>query len=193
MVMDFIDHVLLALWLPIVLSAVFCFIAAAVIWMLGPHHRHEWKSLPAGEQIQGLLRSAGVQPGGYLMPYAFDQKRAKDPAYMEPLMAGPLATVYMRAGGWNMGRTMSLQFIFMLVVSVFVAHQARNASEWGDSFVWVFHDAAITAFIAYFMAAIPDSLWWGRPWNSLLRQLVDALVYAAITGATFGWLWPATG
>lgn len=191
MVMEFVEHVLVPLWLPILLSAVFCFIAASILWMLAPHHKTEWKSLPGGNEIQDVLRRENAVPGGYLMPYNFDSSKGKDPAFMDRLNAGPLGTVYLRPGGWNMGKTLTLQFLFMLIVSVFVAHEAINSGDPGDQFSWVFHDAAIAAFMAYFLASIPDCIWWGRPWNHLLRQLPDALIYAAITGATFAGLWPA--
>ena len=192
-VMGFVNDVLVTLWLPILVATVACFIAASIIWMLGPHHKKEWKQLPNADEVHDALKKGNPAPGGYLLPGIFDPARKDDPVMKEKFQAGPLGTLYVRPGGWNMGKTLGLQFVFFLIVSIFVAHQAHAGSEWGEHFAHVFHDAAAAAFMGYFLASIPDSIWWGRPWGSLLRQLPDALIYAGLTGAAFGWLWPATG
>ncbi len=44
--------------------------------------------------------------------------------------------------------------------------------------------------MAHFLGTIPESIWFGRPWKSVGLQLIDALLYALLTGGTFGWLWP---
>jgi hypothetical protein len=30
-----------------------------------------------------------------------------------------------------------------------------------------------------------------RPWSVTAKNLFDGLLYALVTGGTFGWLWPA--
>jgi hypothetical protein len=30
----------------------------------------------------------------------------------------------------------------------------------------------------------------GKPWSSVAKEIVDGLIYGALTGATFAWLWP---
>jgi hypothetical protein len=34
------------------------------------------------------------------------------------------------------------------------------------------------------------SIWYRRQWGTTLRSNIDALIYALLTGGTFGWLWP---
>jgi len=60
---------LIALWLPILLSAVIVFIASSIIHMLLPYHRSDYKAAPRGGQAPPVLRAAGLQPGLYHFPY----------------------------------------------------------------------------------------------------------------------------
>ena len=48
---------------------------------------------------------------------------------------------------------------------------------------------AITG-LAYAGAAVHESVWFGRPWASFLRTLVDAALYALATAVIFAWFWP---
>ena len=48
---------------------------------------------------------------------------------------------------------------------------------------------AITG-LAYAGAAVHESVWFGRPWTSFLRTLVDAALYALATAVIFAWFWP---
>ena len=48
--------------------------------------------------------------------------------------------------------------------------------------------AGAVAFVAYGIAYIQDSIWFGRPWPITARYIFDALIYGLLTGGTFGWL-----
>ena len=52
---------LIALWLPILLSAVIVFIASSIIHMLLPYHRSDYKQLPEEDKLLPVLRAAGLQ------------------------------------------------------------------------------------------------------------------------------------
>ena len=43
---------LMELWLPILLATILIFVASAVMWMVMPHHRTDWQSMPNGERVQ---------------------------------------------------------------------------------------------------------------------------------------------
>ena len=58
------------LWLPIVLSAVFVFVASAGIHMVLRYHWRDWAGMPGEDKVREALRSAGVGPGNYNMPIA---------------------------------------------------------------------------------------------------------------------------
>ncbi len=47
---------LTALWLPIVLSAVFVFIVSSIIHMVLPYHRSDYKKLPNEESLLDAIR-----------------------------------------------------------------------------------------------------------------------------------------
>lgn len=47
-----------------------------------------------------------------------------------------------------------------------------------------------TAFLAYGGGSIIQAIWMGKPWVSTAKEILDGLIYGALTGATFGWLWP---
>jgi hypothetical protein len=50
---------------------------------------------------------------------------------------------------------------------------------------------ALAATLGYAMGAIPDSIWKGQKWSITLKFVLDGVWYGLVTGATFGWLWPA--
>jgi len=55
----------------------------------------------------------------------------------------------------------------------------------------VFHVIALAAFLGYAMGNLPNAIWWGHPWVSTIKHMIDGLIYAILTGLAFCWLWPA--
>ena len=60
----------------------------------------------------------------------------------------------------------------------------------GAPFVEVFRVSAIVAFCCYAVAHWQNWIWWGKSTRFTLTHSVDGLLFALVTGATFGWLWP---
>ena len=58
------------LWLAILLSAVFVFIASSILHMVIPIHKNDFKKLGNEDSILEAMRSQGVQPGQYMFPGA---------------------------------------------------------------------------------------------------------------------------
>ena len=54
-----------ALWLPIILSAVLVFIASAIIHMVLPYHRSDFRRLPNEEKMLDALGAEELPPGNY--------------------------------------------------------------------------------------------------------------------------------
>jgi len=52
----------------------------------------------------------------------------------------------------------------------------------------LFRIAGTISFVANGIAVIPESIWFGRPWTITAKNLLDALIYALLTGGVFGWL-----
>ena len=54
------------LWLPIVLSAVFVFLASSIIWMALPYHKADIKVLPDEKALTEPLAKLNLPPGTYM-------------------------------------------------------------------------------------------------------------------------------
>ena len=49
----------------------------------------------------------------------------------------------------------------------------------------------LAALMGYAFGPIPNAIWWGHPWTIAVKHVVDGVIYALVTAATFAWLWPA--
>ncbi len=187
--MDFLGH----LWMPIVLATVICFILSALIWMLGTHHKGEWREAPNVGGLRQLLRAANVQPGAYTFPHMSDADRKdkeRSAQKMKEWAEGPSGVLYVvPAGPMNMGTMMGKQFVFFLLINVFLAYIGWHAGLNGQPYLKVFQVIGAVAFMTYGLGSIPESIWFGRPWKSQWLTTFDALIYACFTAGTFGWLW----
>jgi hypothetical protein len=184
---EFIGH----LWLPIVVATVIAFVASSLLWMAGPHHKKEWKPAPDQNGLRDVLRKAGAQPGAYMFPFGDRSNKEAFAESMKQWAEGPAGILYIYPKGpMAMGGLMVKQAIFFLVVNVFLAYLGTHAGLDHTSYLHVFRVVGTGAFMAYFLGAVPESIWFGRPWKSLWLTGVDALIYALLTAGTFGWLWP---
>ena len=55
-----------ALWLPILLSAVFVFIVSAIIHMVLKYHNSDYRRLPNEDEVRTALRKGNPAPGMYV-------------------------------------------------------------------------------------------------------------------------------
>ena len=62
------------LWLPILLSAVFVFLASSIIHMLLPIHKGDYKPLPGEADVMAAMRGQQLQPGDYMFPHCGSMK-----------------------------------------------------------------------------------------------------------------------
>jgi len=182
---------LVALWVPILLSAVLVFVASSLIWnVLGAHKWHV-RGVPDEADARQALGRQGLSPGQYAIPYSPDPAAMKDPAFMEKLEKGPVALLIVRRSGRpQMGRFLGAWFAYLLAVSAFVALVTGQALPAGAPYMAVFRVAGSVALAAYSFGQIPFAIWWGRPWKSALKEFADGIVYAILTAGSFGWLWP---
>jgi hypothetical protein len=181
-----------ALWLPILLSAVIVFIASSIIHMAPLWHRNELPAPSDGDRLQDAMRPFGLQPGEYMLPRAKSMKDCNAPEFVEKLNRGPvLLMTVLTNGPMSMSRPLVQWFIFIVVVSVLTAYLAGATLLPDAPYLAVFRVAGTTAFIAYAAGVWPQSIWYHRPWSTTLKHTLDGLIYALLTGGTFGWLWPA--
>lgn len=180
-----------ALWLPILVSAVFVFIASSIIHMLSPWHKSDYPMLANQDQIMDALRPLNIPPGDYLIPRPATRAEMSSPEFAEKTKKGPVVvmTVY-PSGGMNIGRNMAMWFVYSAVVGLFAAYIAGRALPPGTSYLHVFRFAGATAFIGYSLALWQMTIWYSRSWVTTFKSTVDGLIYACLTAGVFGWLWP---
>jgi hypothetical protein len=179
------------LWIPILLSAVLVFVASSAIWNLLGAHKWHIKALADEPATLAAIGKQGMAPGQYSFPYVADPKAMKEPAFQEKLKKGPVGLLILRAPGpVNMGKFLGQWFVYLLFVSTLVALVCGQVLYTGEEYMRVFTIAGAVAFAAYSLGSIPSAIWWGRPWKSALKELVDGILYALLTAGTFGWLWP---
>ena len=183
---------LASLWLPIVLSAVFVFIASALNNMfLKFWHTPDYRKFSNEDEIRAAINAGNPEPGQYSLPYC-SPDAMKDPAMKEKFAQGPLGMVNLRRpGSISMGVTFLQWFLFCLLVALFCAMIAAHAVPPGADPHLVFHVTALAAVMAYAFGCFTDAIWWSVPWRSAFKYIVDGIIYAIITGFTFQWLWPA--
>ena len=179
--------------IPIVLSAVFVFLASSIIHMaLTFWHRGDLEKLPDEDRVMDALRPFGLRPGNYAMPLAYGMADMKNPAFIEKMKKGPVAFLTVGPSGPpTMGKQLLLWFAYSIAVSTLCAGIAGALLHRGDHSHEIFHTVALSAFGCYGMGLLQESIWWRRKWSATIKSAIDGLIYAVITGLTFVWLWPA--
>ncbi len=182
---------ILALWLPIIVSAVAVFILSSLIHMFLGYHASDKQPLPAEDEIMATLRRHNLQPGSYALPHAGSMEAMKDPAYIEKREQGPVGFLtVVPSGNTGMGRQLTTWFLYSIVVSGFAAYIAGRALEPGAEFAAILRFAGAAAFGAYAFGTWQYSIWWGQEWSTAAKNTLDGLIYGVATGAVFAWLWP---
>jgi len=189
---------LVDLWLPIVLSAVAVWIAAALAWMVMHHHKGDFRKLQNEDDVMAAVRNLRIAPGMYFFPHMHDCNKSKmDPATKTKFEQGPhgMIQVWPPEAFGKMGRNMVLSFILYLIVGVFVAYLATlsnlGAGVSEPGFLSVFRFTGAAAIMAYCLGGIPHQIWFGTPTRNIVTALIDGVAFGLITGAIFACLWPA--
>ena len=180
-----------ALLLPVLLSAVLVFVTSSILHMLTPWHKSDYPRVPNEDRAMDAIRGLGIPPGDYMMPRPATREDMNSPAFKEKLQRGPVMVfTVMPAGAWSMGKPLTLWFIYAVVVGVFAAYVAGSALPAGAPFRSVMRFAGTTAFVGYTLGLWQLSIWYHRSWTTTIKATVDGLIYALLTGAALGWLWP---
>ena len=182
---------ILSLLIPILVSAVLVFIASSIIHMATPLHKNDVMPVPNEDAVKNALRPFKIPPGDYALPRASSMEAMKKPEFVEKMKAGPVAILtVMPNGEMTLGQSLVQWFIYSIVVGVFTAYVTGRAMGPGANYLHVFQIAGCVSFMGYWLSLPQNSIWWHRSWGWTLRSAVDALLYAGLTGGTFGWLWP---
>ena len=182
---------LMSLWLPILLSAVFVFVASSIIHMALGYHKNDVRQIPGEDELIATLRRLNVPPGDYCAPHPGSMAAMKEPAFIEKMTKGPVAFMTVAPGGPpTMANSLILWFVYSLVVGLFAAYVAGHALPPGADYMAVFRLAGATAIAGYTLAITHMSIWYKRSWATTLRTVFDGVIYGLLTAGTFGWLWP---
>lgn len=175
------------LWLPILISAVVVWLAGALVWVVLPWHKKDFSRLPDEDAARAAL--ADLAPGNYMLPYCADRNELKDPAVRKKFEEGPIGFVTLVASGMpTMGGKLLGSFVYYVLVGVLCAYLVTRTVVPTTDYLEVFRVSGTVAFVAYGVAYVQDSIWFGRPWSITAKSLLDALIYALLTGGVFGWL-----
>jgi hypothetical protein len=181
-----------SLWIPVIASAIAVFVGSSIIHMALKYHRADYKALPNEDAVREVLGKGGTSPGVYVIPYCGDMKNMKDPKFIEKYEKGPVALVSLYPNGQiSMPKLLGMWFAFSVLVSFTAAYVARHTLQPGVDGMLVMRITGTVAFTAYGLSHVSDSIWKGQPWSNTIRGLLDAAIYAVLTGLVFRLLWPA--
>jgi hypothetical protein len=184
-------NVVAALWLPIVLSAVLVFVVSSIIHMASPWHKGDYPKMPNEERVMDALRPFALPAGDYMAPRPSSRDDMRSPEFTAKMTNGPIVMMTVFPNGpMSMSRNFILWFAYAVVVGIFAAYVAGHAVPFGAGRRQVIRFAGITAFLGYTAALWQMAIWYRRAWSTTIKSTVDGVIYAAVTAATFAWLWP---
>jgi hypothetical protein len=180
-----------ALWLPIVLSAVFVFVVSSIIHMASPMHKKDCKKMPNEDKVLEAMRTQGVGPGEYMFPMPASMKDCSSPEMKAKFERGPVGSLLVRPpGGMGIGKSLVQWFLYCLVISVLVAYVASHTLRPATDYLEVFRITGAMAVTVYALSNVMNSIWKGVSWGITAKFIFDGIVYGLVTAGTFGWLWP---
>ena len=113
------------------------------------------------------------------------------PEWDERMKQGPVGVMSIQPSGpLNFGKVMGQWFVYSLVIALFAAYLTGRTRGPGAPYLEVFRVSGTVAFCCYSVAHWQNWIWWGKSTRFTLTNSIDGIIYALITGGTFGWLWP---
>src|SRR5437763_14495446 len=119
---------LLALWLPIVGSAVLVFVVSSVIHMMSPWHKSDYPKLANEDRVMDALRPLAIPPGDYMIPRPSSREEMRAPEFVEKVKRGPVMVLtVLPPGPMTMSKSLVLRCISFAVVGLCAASAAAPA------------------------------------------------------------------
>jgi hypothetical protein len=171
------------------MSAVFVFVVSSIIHMALPWHKCDYRKIPNEDQVMDALRPLNIPRGDYMVPRCDSMKEMRTPEFKAKTQRGPVFTATFMSGEMAVGKSMLLWFVYLLVISYFAAYVGAHAGALSRFAIHSRRIVGITAFLGYGGALCQNSIWYQRSWGTTIRSLIDSVIYAAVTAATFGCLW----
>ncbi len=181
-----------SLWWQVLVATAAVFVVSALIHMVLRYHRSDYKQLPNEDAVAEVIRKGGPAPGLYALPYCVDMSRMKDPAVQKKYADGPVGLLaVMRSGVPKMGKPLVLWAILCFLITFTAAYVARHSLAPGAVKLTVARVTGAVAFAGDGLGQIQNAIWAAVPWSNTLRGIIDAIIYAIVTGAIFALMWPA--
>jgi hypothetical protein len=186
--MDF----LLALWLPILLSAAAVWVVSTIFGMPFLHHKNDWIGLgPAHENaFTEFLRKSGIKPGNYLFPDFRTREAMESEKVKKALEQGPVGHLSLWRPPLGMGGKLAGCFVVYLVASTLIAYLASVTLPATAGFAKVFQVVGTAGVLAYSFSFIPNAVWFGAYRRTIVMSVIDGVVFGVMTGVIFAWRWP---
>jgi hypothetical protein len=183
-------HGYTAFWLPTLVSALFVFIAQAILQMATKWHHSDYGLLPDEEAFRAAVKPLSIPPGDYTVP-RFGGGDMRSPEFVRKNEEGPRVMMTVLPNGvTGIGGMLLWQFLYLLFVSWFAGHFAFRVLGPGAGDYDIIHTVWGITFAAHGLALWPLTIWYRRSLRTTLKANVDALLFAVITALTFVWLWP---
>ncbi len=183
--MDF----LIALWIPILASAVGVWIVSALCWTAIGHHNKDTAPLPNEQEFISTIKRMNIPTGNYGFP-DFQKCKGKSKEEQKLMMANPMGLLRVWAPV-GMGANMVLTFLTFLVVSTIVAYLGwASLKHTGETFGHIMQVLGTAGVLAYCFSSFPNDIWFQRSKRAILTNFIDGVVFGLLTGAVFAWLWP---
>ena len=182
---------LLQLWLPILATAVFIFIASSLIHMVFKWHNADYRALSNEDDVRAAIRAGSPSPGQYVIPHCADMKEMQSDAMMKKFTEGPIAFLTVRKSGPPaMGQSLTLWFLYSILVAAFAGCLALQAYGIKGNANNAAHLVGLVSLATYIGGSIQFGIWMGKPWGSVAKDVLDGAIYGTISALTFMWLWP---
>jgi hypothetical protein len=184
-------NALVALWLPILLSAVVVFVISSLVHMVLKWHASDYNTLANEDAIRAAIRAGNNAPGRYVFPFCKEMKDMGSEEMKQKYRDGPVGHLTLMPNGVpNMGKYLGTWFLWSLVISIVAAFLASRLIPWDHAHARGAAKlvGAIT-FIAHGFGSVTESIWTGRPWGQTGKYLIDAAMYAVGSGLIYCWLW----
>jgi hypothetical protein len=180
--------------MPILISTVLVFVVSALInMMLKFWHTADYRGFPNEDEVRAAIRKGGSGPAAFLVPYCKPEEMRSAQA-KQKYAEGPVAFVMLRASGpMSMAGPLGAWFVFCLLVSLFAGYLAGVTLAPGTDGAQVFRVVAVAALLGHAFGPLTDGIWWAHPWKSVVKYVIDGIIYALIVGAIFAWCWPKQG
>ena len=179
------------LWLPIIVTAIAVFIASSLVHMVFKWHNADFRGVANEDEVRAALRAGNLAPGQYMVPHCLDMKDLQDPAMQQKFVDGPIAMITVRPNGLpTMGRALLQWFVFNLVLAAICAVLAVQVLGIDTDPGRAGHLVGITSLLAYGAGSVSLGIWMGKPWRSVAKDVLDALIYGTVSALVFMWLWP---